>query len=133
MTESKGKGSELETFEKLDEALAEDVLGEAYTKDQVAAMLRAEGGDPAAIGERGLETVVSSLSSASREPVAKQKSRRFRNRPARRALLDVVYARKDKIKKRRDKKKPEDLSDTELLDLARAVMNDGSDDDVKDS
>ena len=44
-----------ELLDRLDASLAKDVLTEAYTQEEVVEAIRAAGGDPAALGQRGAE------------------------------------------------------------------------------
>jgi len=54
---SKKSLTEQQLLERLDESLAKDVLTDAYSPDEVNAAIRAAGGDPAALGQRGAELV----------------------------------------------------------------------------
>ncbi|MBV8360338.1 MAG: hypothetical protein JO189_20760 [Deltaproteobacteria bacterium] len=52
------------TLQRLDQSLAEDLLTEAYSSEEIADQLRAIGGDPEAIGERGQALVKGLLGNA---------------------------------------------------------------------
>jgi hypothetical protein len=52
---SKKSLTEQELLDRLDASLAGDALTEAYTQEEVAEAIKAAGGDPAALGQRGAE------------------------------------------------------------------------------
>lgn len=52
---SKKSLTEQELLDRLDASLARDVLTEAYTQEEIAEAIKAAGGDPAAVGQRGAE------------------------------------------------------------------------------
>jgi hypothetical protein len=52
---SKKSLTEHELLDRLDASLASDVLTEAYSQEEVAEAIKAAGGDPAKVGQRGAE------------------------------------------------------------------------------
>jgi hypothetical protein len=81
-----------QTLQRLDQSLDEDLLTEAYSSEEIADQLRALGGDPQAIGERGKALVRGLLGNTdSRSQSGKLSASPFRGVPVSERRQDAFF------------------------------------------
>lgn len=73
--------TDLEIIEHLDSALAEDLLNEAYSSEEICSLIHQNGGDPDAIGQRGAALVQELLKQRRLfwQPAAKQRAEQMKS------------------------------------------------------
>jgi hypothetical protein len=143
--------SEEDVLAQIDASLAEDILTDAHSDADVAAALRAAGGDPSAIGDRGSSLVVELLTTRrlAWQTAARKKIERAQPVFARRAdysglgrteLFGLLHQAKNNPRLSGPvgqlflKRKPETISDDALRELllevdALALLDEANDKD----
>jgi hypothetical protein len=126
--ERKGRG---ELFALLESSLAEDLLTDAYSDEEIEEILLQAGADPEKVGEGGLNVVIQALAkrAMSQAHVPTRSSQRRRS-PRRAELIQTVYAARTSQRHGRSVaddlggRQPEELREDELEELAERILSD---------